>query len=119
MALTFCEQIAELRARVEELEAMLGLSRDQDRIVGLSACGLRPAEARFMMALYAAKGRVVERGALLDVASLAPDYTRSNLVSVYASRLRARLGRDVIATTDRGYRITEVGIKACEAAWAA
>lgn len=115
-----CARCEQLEERVAWLESELGLQRDNDTYAKLRAYsravvpGYSNTAARFIMALYGARGRVVSRFALLE--AMPPrnggeDERSLNILSVWACWARKVVGRDGIeALWGRGYRLTPIGM---------
>ena len=106
---------ADLEAEVHYLRGELGLVHDQGKVWRLqSVHGITGAEARTLLALYRAKGRVMTVRQILDAVS--PDGSsdvNSNNVAVWLSRVRKRVGDGWTASHwGRGYSMTTAGLAA-------
>lgn len=97
-----CENCAALRARVTELEGLLGLERQVDRLALLAAATrLQPQCGRLVLRLYAAYPRYISRRVLEDSISA----NSHNQLSVQLSRIRTQLGQAALITE------REVGVR--------
>ena len=112
-----CERCLELAERVAWLEAELGLQKDRDEAkILMDAFSLTETEVWFLRVLYRARGRIVDRYWLLDnrpIQSLDEEKESSplNVVRVYVSKLRNKLGHGCIMTArDQGYALTADGL---------
>lgn len=110
-----CVHCEELQEQIVYLESELGLRQSLSTIGDLhSALGLTRTEARITLAMYAAGGRVVTRAQFEDAMYGGnADCDRSpNLVNVYISKLRKKIGRDAFELVwGEGYRLTPPGIE--------
>jgi DNA-binding response OmpR family regulator len=107
-----CERCAELEERVAWLESELGIRDDAELGEHLrQRMGLTPAEGHMLMRLYLAHGKIVTTAQLEDaIPPFDPTAPRdSNVVRVYVSRLRRKLGigRGAIKSAwGRGYSLS-------------
>ena len=99
------------------LEDQLGIEREPvEKRVLLAAFGLTQTEVWFLLALWRAKGRLVNQYWLLDnrpVRSLNEDKQSNplNVVQVYMFKLRRKVGAECFETMrDEGYRLTPEGL---------
>jgi DNA-binding response OmpR family regulator len=112
-----CPHCEELRERIAWLEQELGLRMSNsvtDKV--MRAFRLTPAEAWFVIVLWEAKGRPVERHWLLDnkpvVRAKQTEYPSLNMLRVYINKVRGQLGKDAIrAVWGIGYAMTPTGIE--------
>ena len=105
----------DLEEEVVWLRSELGLQQAADRASRLTqASDLTPAEAAITVALYGARGRPVIRLALeeaIDAAGVGLHRDGKHVTDVLVSRIRKKLGADVVATvTARGYRLSAEGL---------
>lgn len=105
------------------LKSELGLQRDaRKQDVLKRAFGTMPKEAAILLMLYEAYPRTVMRYQL-ERATLSYDSDEdrlypANLVSVYMTKLRKKLGREAISTVwEQGYALTSVGHAAVSGAF--
>lgn len=115
-----CSRCDDLEEQVAWLRSELGLQRDlatENRLcetIPRGAHAGRPQLARFVMALYAAKGRPVTRFQLLEACppTTADEDSRSEkILDVWVWRARGWLGRDAVLTLHgKGYRLSESGM---------
>jgi DNA-binding response OmpR family regulator len=112
-----CERCAELSERIAWLEEELGL-RVRDALTErvMRAFRLTPAEAWFVIVLWSAKGRPVERHWLLDnkptVRERVSEYPSLNMLRVYINKVRSQLGKDAIRSVwGIGYAMTPIGME--------
>jgi len=115
---TDCPGCEELRERIAWLESELGLQSELDlesrleRVMdSIRAIHVgRPQIARFMLALYAAKGRPVTHFQLLE-AMPGSEERQPHFTAVIACRARKVFGADAIENIyGRGFRITQAGM---------
>jgi len=103
----------ELAAEVTRLRGELALMREE-RFYTLLRKNLRmtPVETRFLMALYEANGEPLTAWDIDQKAPAPSGLDRaSNVVAVFVSRLRGRLGRTSVDTVwNKGWALTPVGI---------
>jgi len=116
----FADLLAERDERIACLEGELGLRANAEAMARLrSVWGVTPAEAQVLMHLHGAQGRLVNEKLIEDALPRndhATDRSGYAIVKVYVSRLRTKLGRDVIETVwGRGYKITPEGMAKVEA----
>jgi DNA-binding response OmpR family regulator len=99
------ERIAQLEAQVAWLRAELALDVDVDAVTRIrERLGLTHGQAVVLWALYRRRGRPLTRVQLseLDLGPCSRDERSPTYLRVYICRLRAQLGRGVIATVGRG-----------------
>jgi len=116
---TACPRCAELEEEVAYLRAELGLQRDETQIalvreaLPLGIPG-RVGVARFLLALYAARGRVMTYAQIMEAVppkAGGDDDRTYNLITIWACWARKALGRDIIDTVfGHGYRLTPEGL---------
>jgi DNA-binding response OmpR family regulator len=109
-----CAECDELRERVAYLEGELGLALEATKLARLkSTFGLSPYLAKFLLALYAAKGSARTVLQLMDAVP-PQDHARErgqDIVAVWACHLRRKLGKDALENCyGVGYRLTPRGI---------
>lgn len=108
-----CAHCEDLKEEVAYLKSELGLRNDAERVEQLRRQGVRPAEAAMLCRLYAAGGKLVTVDQL-EEAIPAKDPARERttpFVRTYASRIRSRMGRDIIGNMwGRGYYLTDRGM---------
>lgn len=110
-----CAHCEDLRIENEYLRAELG--RIPDERSKLRALGMTPAEASILAALYAAKGRVVNRFVLFDNLPNENDFRSPQIISVYVSRIRSAIGKGCIRCVwGDGYGLTPAGMEFVSAA---
>lgn len=113
-----CAHCEDLKERVAWLEGELGLS--ERATVAMKLRAAQPhhtvrsvGNVDMLAALYAAKGKVLNKWQLLD-ATTSPsgkDDRDVKIVDIWVCHLRRNLGRDTIATAwGRGYSLTETGM---------
>jgi len=112
-----CARCRELEERVADLEDQLGIERERvEKRVLLAAFGLTQTEVWYLLALWRARGRVVDPYWLLDnrpIRSLDEDKQSNplNVVRVYMFKLRRKVGTECFASMrDEGYRLTPAGL---------
>ena len=112
-----CARCRELEDRVATLEDQLGIERERvEKRILLAAFGLTQTEVWYLLALWRAKGRVVDPYWLLDnrpIRSLDEDKQSNplNVVRVYMFKLRRKLGSECFESLrDEGYRLTPAGL---------
>lgn len=121
-----CADRAELEERIAWLESELGLQQETSHIATLThaisssmegrrVTSGRPQAARFLLALYRAKGRVMSPLQIMEAVpprDLARDDERiPKVVTVWAYFARCAVGKDAIQNSvGRGYRLTEAGM---------
>lgn len=90
----------------------LGLMVDRDAMTAVAAKHrLTSHEAKLLMALHARPGRVMSDGALLDAMYGGVDEPNSAIIGVFVCKLRAKIGKDKIATLwGHGWSLTEAGV---------
>lgn len=118
-----CPHCAAKDERIAWLESELGLQRDEtarDKLRSALATATENARhgmngtARFVLALYGARGRAMSSQQLLD--AIPPrwggdDERLPTIVRVWASSARKTLGKDAISTAwGSGYRLTPEGM---------
>lgn len=108
----------QLEDEVLYLRGELGMRSDQIAQFGF-AFKLSPQESQVLSTLYAARGKIVKDGFILD--NLPRWRTRDrdeNTVKVYIHRIRRRLAPTFVIQTVgwHGYRITADGIALCDGA---
>lgn len=105
-----CVQCASLREELDELREAIGICADRDKLARIRThYGLWRAEAEVLLRLYAVKGRVVQRWALLDGLSSSDDAL--HVLAVYLVHIRAAVGRESIQTIRGvGYQLTAAGM---------
>ena len=103
-----CDRCAALEARIEDLEYELGfLSEDHVTKIRL-AFGITPSCAKVIGALYAAKGRVVDRWSLAARCGYEGD--KPKIVEVYISYANRKIGERMVNNVwGRGFKISERG----------
>lgn len=95
-------------------EDMLGITEDLRRYEAIrDAYGMSPGATWLLSRLYAAKGRWMPKGTLLDAipaGDTAKDRDAANNVKVRVSEIRKRMGRATVEN-DRvlGYRLSKSG----------
>ena len=102
----------ELEQEVYRLRHELSLMREERIFTALrKQFRLTPVETRFLMALYDAKGEPLTSWALENISPSPSGLARaSNVVAVFISRLRTRIGRTTIDTVwGKGWTMTPVG----------
>ena len=117
-----CDRCEELEERVKWLEGELGLqhSARESSVVG-ETFGLTPMETWFVLAIYKARGRPVDRNWLLDSRpyskAFRSEYPSINMLRVYITKVRKGVGKDAIGTQwGVGYYMTPEGIAKIDAA---
>lgn len=118
--MTLAEENDVLRERVAWLEGELGLVRDAERRMHLRrALRVTPQEAQILLALESAYPRPVQKWALEE---MLPTHWRSgeqsNFITVHIAHLRTKIGKTMIATETRAYRLTPAGVEKVRAALA-
>ena len=109
-----CARCDELLERVAWLESELGIRNRAEEAVRLGF-KLSPSEARILLRLYHAGGRLVTLAQLDDAApAFDPSGDREYVVGrVYAYRLRMRMGGDTIrGVRGQGYHLSPEGVAA-------
>jgi DNA-binding response OmpR family regulator len=111
-----CDRCAELEEEVAYWKGEAGAMRDQDLLAALRRkSGLTGRQAQLLEALWRRRGRPTRRERLLEM--IEDDDRGLTLVSVIASQVRQKLGRDAILTEfGLGYVIGPSGLAAVEAA---
>lgn len=107
--MTICLHCEELEAEVYRLKRELGdvVDLTQTDIVR-RRFRILPMEARLLMRLYEAKGRVVANGTIED--DVLGRMDGSNTIKVHVSRLRSALGKEAIENVPGvGYRLSALG----------
>lgn len=114
-----CPHCEELRERIAWLESELGVQNSQTQIrLICSAFALTKTEAWFVMTLWKAKGRTVDRFWLLDNRPLldrTTDRENINVLRVYMSKLRKLFGPHINPQWGKGYYMTAEGIALVDA----
>lgn len=112
-----CARCWALEERVADLEDQLGIERERvEKRVLLAAFGLTQTEVWYLLALWRAKGRVVDPYWLLDnrpIRSLDEDKQSNplNVVRVYMFKLRRKVGAECFESMrDEGYMLTPAGL---------
>jgi DNA-binding response OmpR family regulator len=112
-----CPRCAALQERIEELEYELGVGNDVLKHHQLEKYfRIRPQIARILMVLYAAGGRCVPDIVLFERMGSPLGGEQIQVVKVQISRLRKAVPESVETIWGRGYRITDAGKRAIEAA---
>jgi len=106
----------QLEDEVLYLRGELGMRDDQIARLG-HAFKLTPQEAYVLSTLYAARGKIIKDGFILD--NLPRWRTRDrdeNTVKVYIHRIRKRFAPMTVIETAgwHGYRLTSLGIALCD-----
>lgn len=107
-----CPHCEALREEVVYLKGELALALSEDKISQLSrATGLTPSEAKILMTLYQARGRLCAVYVLDDAAPPTRSSDRNpKHVDVRICRIRKKIGKACIENSwGHGYRITDVG----------
>lgn len=109
--MTDAERIAELEAEVAYLRAELGLSIGSTHIDRLrSRLQVTPNQARLLLILNAARGRVMACHQLLDAILGVESDTQPKVIDVMVCRIRAVCGHGVVRNVwGLGYAITPAG----------
>lgn len=111
-----CAHCADLEERIVWLEGELGWRQDRLRFLVLrDAFGLTPREAAILELLYGANGKPVPRHRLTNAGRAEGDEgdwgDPDNLLNIYVTRLRKRLGHDAIVTLRAsGYALSLKGL---------
>lgn len=103
----------ELEEEVAYLRGELGLQKAAVRSAKLADHGLTGLESALLVALYGANGRPLSRLVCEERMQAARHGGGESLhvVNVYISKLRTKLGADVISNTrEVGYALTDVGL---------
>lgn len=121
-----CPDCAKLKARIAVLEGnlndltlmLIDPTADQHRALK-EAFGLQANEASILLMLYRAHGRCVGHVNLIEarVKDYAKDGGSNEVLKVYITRIRQKVGKDTVATNwGKGYSITPEGITKVKAA---
>jgi DNA-binding response OmpR family regulator len=108
-----CPHCDDLQERIAYLESELGLHLETQNMAALmTAFGLRPGHCHLLLALYAARGKVV-RPLQLEDAIPAKDENRdrvAKIVDVYVCFIRKMMGKDTILNIwAQGYALSPQG----------
>jgi len=106
-----CPQCEELKAKIADLELQIGYAHTEAHAKLCMAYGITPNEAGILMHLYHANGRP-RRSDFLHanrVHQRTEDPQTNHDVKVYVSRMRKKLGADIITTTMVGYLLAPRG----------
>jgi len=112
-----CERCEELKERIAWLETELGLRVKNDNTATImQTFHLTPIEAWFVLVLWEAKGRPVDRYWLLDNRPTTRDriseYPSLNMLRVYINKVRAQIGKGSIkGVWGVGYAMTPEGME--------
>lgn len=109
--MSLADTVEDLRAEVRHLRSELGLSMEASDVDDLRALGLTPLEAKTVLCLYRAKGKVRSRFQITEaIGSDVEDASR--LLAVLVVRIRHKMGDDFITTARGvGYRLTAAGVE--------
>ncbi len=96
----------------------LGILRDREaESMMTSRLGLSPKEGATLMVLYARRGRIISRDAILTAVYGGMDEPDGRIIQVFICRVRKKIGEDKIALHwGQGYEITQAGVEAVEKA---
>lgn len=116
--MTDAERIANLEDEVAYLRSELGLAQDATKIKALKvSLGLTETEALLLHALYATRQHYLSRAQVFDATR--PSSRRDctlKIVDVYVSKLRRKIGSDIIKTLwGYGYCLTPQGVALVQA----
>lgn len=105
------DRIADLEAEVAYYRSELGIAQEATRVHNIRLkCRATNSEARVLLALYAAQGRVLSQDALFDAIPHPADGQNSTAVRMHVRALRQKVSPDVIDTAPGlGYRIGAAG----------
>lgn len=106
-----CPTCEKLKERIRDLELQIGYADTESHAKLTLAYGITPNEAGILMHLYHAKGRP-RRSDFLHanrVHQRTDDTQTNHDVKVYISRMRKKLGADIITTTMVGYLLSASG----------
>ena len=112
-----CQRCEELKGRIAWLEEELGLRiKNSHTAIIMQTFRLTPIEAWFVIVLWEARGRPVDRHWLLDnrptVRERLSEYPSLNMLRVYMNKVRSQIGKASIkAVWGIGYAMTPTGLE--------
>ena len=106
----------ELEALVAYYKSELGLVTEATQVAKVRLkCNATNSEARVLLALYGAKGRILSQDALFEIIPHVKDGENSGAIRMHVRALRRKIGPEVVTTTPGlGYQIGQLGRETVE-----